>query len=224
MKTNAINLNGIGMTSQRTRDRLLSRLIDQGIGCMRLLDVVRSTPRHIFLDEALAHKAYEDVALPIGFNQTISQPYIVAKITELILNTGKFDHVLEIGTGCGYQTAILAQLAKSVSTVERIKPLLERARKNLKLLKLRNIDFRHVDGSLGWKKNAPYDAIIATAAPQRVPEALLQQLAPGGRLIIPVGGESNQRLQLITRDKADFNVEVLEQVKFVPLLCGQLQS
>jgi len=145
-------------------------------------------------------------------------------MTEVILNTGKFDHVLEIGTGCGYQTAILAQLAKSVSTVERIKPLLERARKNLKLLKLRNIDFRHVDGSLGWKKNAPYDAIIATAAPQRVPEALLQQLAPGGRLIIPVGGESNQRLQLITRDKADFNVEVLEQVKFVPLLCGQLQS
>ena len=136
---NKVNLTGIGMTSQRTRDRLLSRLIDQGIGCMRLLDVVRSTPRHIFLDEALAHKAYEDVALPIGFNQTISQPYIVAKMTEAILNTGKFDRVLEIGTGCGYQTAILAQLAKSVSTVERIKTLLERAKKNLKLLKLRNI-------------------------------------------------------------------------------------
>ena len=152
---NKVNLTGIGMTSQRTRDRLLSRLIDQGIGCMRLLDVVRSTPRHIFLDEALAHKAYEDVALPIGFNQTISQPYIVAKMTEAILNTGKFDRVLEIGTGCGYQTAILAQLAKSVSTVERIKPLLERAKKNLKLLKLRNIEYQHVDGSLGWKKTVP---------------------------------------------------------------------
>jgi protein-L-isoaspartate(D-aspartate) O-methyltransferase len=185
---------------------------------------VRSTPRHIFLDEALAHKAYEDVALPIGFNQTISQPYIVAKMTEAILNTGKFDRVLEIGTGCGYQTAILAQLAKSVSTVERIKPLLERAKKNLKLLKLRNIEYQHVDGSLGWKKNGPYDAIIATAAPQRVPEELLQQLALGGRLIIPVGGENNQELQLITREKSGFTVQILEQVKFVPLLCGQLQS
>ena len=221
---NKVNLTGIGMTSQRTRDRLLSRLIDQGIGCMRLLDVVRSTPRHIFLDEALAHKAYEDVALPIGFNQTISQPYIVAKMTEAILNTGKFDRVLEIGTGCGYQTAILAQLAKSVSTVERIKPLLERAKKNLKLLKLRNIEYQHVDGSRGWKKNGPYDAIIATAAPQRVPEELLQQLALGGRLIIPVGGENNQELQLITREKSGFTVQILEQVKFVPLLRGQLQS
>ena len=221
---NKVNLTGIGMTSQRTRDRLLSRLIDQGIGCMRLLDVVRSTPRHIFLDEALAHKAYEDVALPIGFNQTISQPYIVAKMTEAILNTRKFDRVFEIGTGCGYQTAILAQLAKSVSTVERIKPLLERAKKNLKLLKSLNIEYQHVDGSLGWKKNGPYDAIIATAAPQRVPEELLQQLALGGRLIIPVGGENNQELQLITREKSGFTVQILEQVKFVPLLRGQLQS
>ena len=160
------NLSGIGMTSQRTRERLLGRLMDQGISSMEVLDVIRSTPRHIFLDEALAHRAYEDVALPIGFNQTISQPYIVARMTEIAFRSGPLTNVLEIGTGCGYQTSILARLAKRVATVERIQPLLDKARKNLRLLGLRNIDFKHDDGSLGWESKGPFDAIITTAAPQ----------------------------------------------------------
>jgi len=216
------NLSGIGMTSQRTRERLLGRLIDQGISSMEVLDVVRSTPRHIFLDEALSHRAYEDVALPIGHNQTISQPYVVAKMTEALLKSGPIDSVLEIGTGCGYQTAVMAQLAKTVSTVERIKPLLDRAKNNLKLLKLRNINYRHGDGSAGWINNGPYDAIITTAAPQQVPRELFEQLKDGGRLVIPVGGDDQQELQLITRHGKDFTAEVLESVRFVPLLIGQL--
>lgn len=216
------NLSGIGMTSQRTRERLLGRLIDQGISSMEVLDVIRSTPRHIFLDEALSHRAYEDVALPIGHNQTISQPYVVAKMTEALLKSGPIDSVLEIGTGCGYQAAVMAQLAKTVSTVERIKPLLDRAKKNLKLLKLRNINYRHGDGSAGWANNGPYDAIITTAAPQQVPRELFEQLKDGGRLVIPVGGDDQQELQLITRRGKDFTAEVLEAVRFVPLLVGQL--
>ena len=216
------NLRGIGMTSQRTRERLLGRLIDQGISSMEVLDVIRSTPRHIFLDEALSHRAYEDVALPIGHNQTISQPYVVAKMTEALLKSGPIDSVLEIGTGCGYQTAVMAQLAKRVFTVERIKPLLDRAKKNLKLLKLRNINYRHGDGSAGWINNGPYDAIITTAAPQQVPRELFEQLTDGGRLVIPVGGDDQQELQLITRHGNDFTAEVLESVRFVPLLIGQL--
>jgi protein-L-isoaspartate(D-aspartate) O-methyltransferase len=221
--SNKLNLNGIGMTSQRTRERLLGRLMDQGISSMEVLDVLRSTPRHIFLDEALSHRAYEDVALPIGFNQTISQPYIVARMTEAILNSGSVTNVLEIGTGCGYQTAVIAQLAKSVYTVERIKPLQERARKNLKLLRLRNITYKHDDGSAGWDRHAPFDAIITTAAPQQTPQELLDQLAEGGRLIIPVGGEDYQELRLITRHGSEFTTEILNTVRFVPLLMGQVQ-
>lgn len=217
------NLNGIGMTSQRTRERLLGRLIDQGIQSMEVLDVIRSTPRHIFLDEALSHRAYEDVALPIGYNQTISQPYVVARMTEALIKSGSIEKVLEIGTGCGYQTAVMAQLAKSVHTVERIKPLLDRAKKNLKLLKLRNIEFKHTDGSSGWQQHGPFDAIITTAAPQQIPQKLLQQLAEGGRLVIPVGGEGAQELQLISKHGDEFHTEVLEEVRFVPLLVGQLQ-
>ena len=217
------NLSGIGMTSQRTRERLLGRLIDQGISSMEVLDVIRSTPRHIFLDEALSHRAYEDVALPIGHNQTISQPYVVAKMTEVLLKSGPMDTVLEVGTGCGYQTAVMAQLAKTVYTVERIKPLLDRAKKNLKLLKLRNINYRHADGSAGWTNNGPYGAIITTAAPQQVPRELFEQLKDGGRLVIPVGGDDQQELQLITRHGKDFTAQVLEAVRFVPLLVGQLQ-
>lgn len=220
---NKVNLNGIGMTSQRTRERLLGRLIDQGIGNMEVLDVIRSTPRHIFLDEALSHRAYEDVALPIGYNQTISQPYVVARMTESILRAGPIGKVLEIGTGCGYQTAVIAQLAKSVYTIERIRPLLERAKKNLKLLGLRNIDFMHGDGSAGWEKYGPYDAILTTAAPQQIPNELLQQLADGGRLVIPVGGDSQQELRLITRNGQEFETTILEAVRFVPLLVGQVQ-
>ncbi len=211
------------MTSQRTRERLLGRLMDQGITSMEVLDVMRSTPRHIFLDEALSHRAYEDVALPIGHNQTISQPYVVARMTEAIVKTGSLDRVLEIGTGCGYQTAVVSQLADRVFTVERIKPLLDRAKKNLKTLDLRNIEFKHDDGSLGWEQRGPFDAIITTAAPQRVPEELLQQLADGGRLVIPVGGDDHQELKLIQRQGSEFEERVLEMVRFVPLLFGQVQ-
>ncbi len=218
------NLNGIGMTSQRTRERLLGRLMDQGISSMEVLDVIRSTPRHIFLDEALAHRAYEDVALPIGHNQTISQPYVVARMTEAIVTSGPMESILEIGTGCGYQTAIIAQLAKKVYSVERIKPLLDRAKKNLKTLRLRNVDFKHDDGSLGWEQKAPFDAIITTAAPQQIPSELLEQLNPeGGRLVIPVGGDDQQELKLIAREGDEYTESILDAVRFVPLLVGQLQ-
>tara|TARA_B100000959_G_scaffold273573_1_gene324270 strand:- start:259 stop:834 length:576 start_codon:yes stop_codon:yes gene_type:complete len=191
---------------------------------MEVLDVMRSTPRHIFLDEALSHRAYEDVALPIGHNQTISQPFIVARMTEAIVDSGPLEKVLEIGTGCGYQTAVIAQLADTVYTVERIKPLLARARKNLKLLGLRNVEYKHDDGSLGWEDKGIFDAIITTAAPQQVPAELLAQLKEGGRLVIPVGGEGGQELRLITRTADDFTTEVLNLVRFVPLLVGQVQN
>ena len=220
---NKLNLSGIGMTSQRTRERLLGRLMDQGITSMEVLDVMRSTPRHIFLDEALSHRAYEDVALPIGHNQTISQPYVVARMTEAIVKSGSLGRVLEVGTGCGYQTAIISQLAGRVFTVERIKPLLDRAKKNLKTLGLRNIEFKHDDGSLGWEQRGPFDAIITTAAPQRVPEELLLQLNEGGRLVIPVGGDDSQELKLIQRNGSEFEERVLDMVRFVPLLFGQVQ-
>ena len=211
------------MTSQRTRERLLGRLMDQGIKSMEVLDVMRSTPRHIFLDEALAHRAYEDVALPIGHNQTISQPYVVARMTQAIVTSGSLDRVLEIGTGCGYQTAILARLAKQVYTIERIKPLLDRAKKSLKLLGLRNIEYKHDDGTLGWAEKAPFDAIITTAAPQTVPKELLNQLSDGGRLVIPVGAEGHQELKLITRSGNEYTEDILDLVRFVPLLKGQVQ-
>jgi len=225
-----MNLAGIGMTSQRTRERLVGRLLEQGIKHWGVLDVVRSTPRHIFLDEALSHRAYEDVSLPIGYNQTISQPYIVAKMTEAVLNNhpgldqGKLNNVLEIGTGCGYQTAIIAPLARKVYSVERIKPLLEKARKNIRLLGLNNVQFKHDDGSLGWKEKGPFDAIIAAAAPQRVPDELLAQLADGGRLIIPIGGEDVQELRLITRQGDEYHTDVVAAVRFVPLFIGAIQS
>ena len=213
------------MTSQRTRERLLGRLLEQGISDMRVLDVIRSTPRHIFLDEALSHRAYEDVALPIGHSQTISQPYIVARMTEVILDSGPTDRVLEVGTGCGYQTSVIAQLSKSVYSVERIKPLLDKAKKNLKMLKIRNVEFRHDDGSLGWIDKAPFDAIIATAAPQTIPLELLQQLNPDcGRLIIPVGGEDIQELKLVIRSGEEYREKTIENVRFVPLLMGQTQN
>lgn len=211
------------MTSQRTRERLLGRLMDQGIHSMQVLDVIRSTPRHIFLDEALSHRAYEDVALPIGHNQTISQPYIVARMTEAIITSGSTDKVLEIGTGCGYQTAVIARLAKKVYSVERIKPLLDKARANLRLLGLRNVDLKHSDGSMGWPERGPFDAIMTTAAPQQIPQELLEQLADGGRLVIPVGGDDHQELKLITRHGNEFESQTLDMVRFVPLLRGQVQ-
>lgn len=229
-QVNNVNLAGIGMTSQRTRERLVGRLIEQGISNWAVLDVIRSTPRHIFLEEALSHRAYEDVALPIGYNQTISQPYIVAKMTQAVLDhhplldAGKLNTVLEVGTGCGYQTSIIAPLARKVYSVERIKPLLEKARKNIRLLGLNNVQFKHDDGSLGWKEKGPFDAIIAAAAPQQVPSELLNQLADGGRLIIPVGGEDTQELRLITRTGNEFETQVIASVRFVPLFVGQVQG
>ena len=220
-----LNLNGIGMTSQRTRERLLGRLVEQGILNMQVLDVMRSTPRHIFLDEALSHRAYEDVALPIGYGQTISQPYVVARMTEIASTSGQLDSVLEIGTGCGYQTAVISRIAKKVYTIERIKPLLERAKKNLKLLGIRNVEYRHEDGSLGWEEKAPFDAIITTAAPQTIPDELYQQLSPiGGSLVIPVGGDNQQDLKHIVRSGQKIHTENLGSVRFVPLLTGQVQT
>lgn len=218
-------LQGVGMTSARTRDRLIERLVEQGVTNMRVLDVMRNTPRHIFLDEALAHRAYEDTALPIGHGQTLSQPYIVARMTELLLGAaGKLDKVLEVGTGSGYQTTILAQLAPQVCSVERIKPLQDKARERLRQLGLRNVQLRHADGGFGWPEMGPYDAILSTAAPHAVPDELLKQLAPSGVLVIPLGGRE-QHLHLIMRDgeSENFVTRVIEPVKFVPLVSGTLR-
>ena len=217
-----MQLQGVGMTSQRTRQRLVQRLMDQGVSNIQVLDVMADTPRHIFLDEALSHRAYEDTALPIGFGQTLSQPYIVARMTEVLLGAGgKLDRVLEVGTGSGYQTSVLAQLVGKVYSVERIKPLQDKARERLRRLGLRNVELRHADGGFGWSERAPFDAILSAAAPRAVPEELKQQLAPNGVLVIPVGGEK-QELQMIIRegDSDRFRTQVLEPVKFVPLLSG----
>lgn len=218
----SVNFDGVGMTSQRTRERLVQRLKDQGITDQKVLDVIRVTPRHLFLDEALSHRAYEDTALPIGHAQTISQPYIVALMTQILLSRGPLKRVLEIGTGSGYQAAVLAQLVDEVYSVERIKPLLIKARNLFRQLRLRNIVTAHSDGGIGWPENAPYDGIIATAAPERVPDELLYQLAPDGLLVIPVGTGEHQELRVISRlgDTQKFEEEVIERVRFVPLLGG----
>ena len=215
-------LAGIGMTSARTRERLVQRLREQGIRDATVLDRIRNVPRHLFVDEALSSRAYEDTALPIGFGQTISQPYVVARMTEALLGTaGPLHHVLEIGTGCGYQTAVLAPLVGRVSTVERLKPLVERAKLRLKELGIKNVRFRHADGAAGWKAHAPYDGIIVAAAPHAVPQALLDQLAPnGGRMILPVGPEGAQELYRITRRDEHFFRDKLGGVSFVPLVGG----
>lgn len=217
-----VDLNGIGMTSQRTRERLIQRLMDQGVSNMAVLDVIRTTPRHLFLDEAMAHRAYEDVALPIGFQQTLSQPYVVARMTELLLAAGPRCRVLEIGTGSGYQTAVLAQLVEEVYSVERIRPLQQKARQRMRKLKLRNVHMNHADGGMGWEERGPFDAILATAAPERIPEELLRQLAPQGRLVIPVGGDS-QHLQVVTRTAEGYETEIVEAVNFVPLRPGTVR-
>lgn len=216
-----MNLNGVGMTSQRTRDRLVQRLRDQGIMDERILDVVTSTPRHAFIDEALAHRAYEDIALPIGFNQTISQPYIVARMTEVLLGGGPLGRVLEIGTGSGYQAAVLAQLVDRVYTVERISGLLEKAVSRFRLLGLRNIQYKHADGGLGWPERGPYDGIIITASPRRIPDELIAQLTEGGRMVVPLGHGDQQQLTMITNSADGVISEVLEAVKFVPLMGGK---
>jgi len=215
------DLRGSGMTSQRARDRLIVSLQEQGIQSEEVLHAMRNTPRHIFIDEALAHGAYENNALPIGFNQTISQPYIVARMTELLLADKSIAKVLEVGTGSGYQTAILAQLVDSVFSIERIKPLQERAKLRLEALQLSNVRLQHSDGGMGLKEQAPFDAILVTAAPDEVPPELLEQLAIGGTLIIPVGGSQNQQLKHITKKSAShFQTQIIEAVNFVPLLSG----
>ncbi|MGH8280576.1 MAG: protein-L-isoaspartate(D-aspartate) O-methyltransferase [Gammaproteobacteria bacterium] len=218
---NAAGTRGIGMTSARTRERLMLRLKEQGIRNAAVLDLIRSSPRHLFVDEALASRAYEDTALPIGFGQTISQPYIVARMTEALIEDGIPDTVLEVGTGCGYQTLILAKLVERVYSVERLALLQQRARQTLSRLKLRNVRFRHADGGWGWPKHAPYDGILVTAAPEDVPPALLEQLAVGGRMVIPVGGQDGQELLLVTRqDEKKYARKVLDRVSFVPLIEG----
>ena len=219
---NSTEMAGIGMTSQRTRERLISRLIEQGITNQKVLDVIRMTPRHIFLDEALSHRAYEDTALPIGFAQTLSQPYIVARMTEILLSQGPLKKVLEVGTGSGYQGAVLAQLAEQVYSVERIEPLLNKAKQRFRKLGLSNISAHLSDGCFGWEKQAPYDGIITTAAPQSIPESLLDQLAPNGILVIPVGSGDDQDLSVVRRvgSSCEFDQTIVEKVKFVPLLGG----
>ncbi len=218
---NVASTRGIGMTSARTRERLMARLKEQGIKDAAVLNLIRSTPRHLFVDEALASRAYEDTALPIGFGQTISQPYIVARMTEALLADGMPETVLEVGTGCGYQTLILAALVPTVYSVERLGALQLRARQTLNGLKVRNVRFRHADGGWGWPQHAPYGGILVSAAPAEVPAALLAQLAVGGRLVIPVGSPSGQELLLITRrSETDYARKLLDRVSFVPLVGG----
>lgn len=211
---------GIGMTSQRTRDRMLTRLREQGIKDEVVLSAIAAIPRHIFVDEALSIRAYEDVSLPIGFGQTISQPYIVAKMSEILRNGSTLNKVLEIGTGCGFQTAVLSKLAKEVFSVERIRPLVMKARGHLRELKCVNVKLGHSDGSLGLPDLAPFDGIIVTAAASHIPQDLLNQMAIGGRLVIPVGTDE-QILYLVERvSQSEYRQTKLEAVKFVPLLGG----
>ncbi len=207
------------MTSQRTRERLVRRLRDQGIVSTAVLDVIRNTPRHMFVDEALAQRAYEDSSLPIGYSQTLSQPWIVARMTELLLEDGPMNKVLEVGTGSGYLTAVLAQLVGEVYSVERIRPLQKKARARLRTLRLNNVNLRHADGGMGWKNEAPFDGIIATAAPEEIPPELPEQLAVGGRLIIPVG-VATQYLQVIIRTPTGLETIIHDPVRFVPLRTG----
>jgi protein-L-isoaspartate(D-aspartate) O-methyltransferase len=214
------NRTGIGMTSARTRERLIQRLRDQGITNARVLDQIRNVPRHLFVDEALATRAYEDTALPIGHGQTISQPFVVARMTEALIEGTAPRKVLEIGTGCGYQTAVLAPLVKVVYSIERVGALLDRARVRLKELNIRNVHLRHGDGFQGWQAHGPYDGILMAAAPLAIPDVLFDQLAPGGRLIAPFGPEGRQQLVRMTKRGEEMHTETLGLVSFVPLLKG----
>lgn len=219
------DLVGIGMTSQRTRNRLVERLREKGISDEAVLAAVAAVPRHIFIDEALAHRAYEDTALPIGQSQTISQPFVVALMTQTLLDRPRA-RVLEVGTGSGYQTAILANLGKldaavkKIFTIERLDGLIERARERVAAMGFRNVRYRHGDGWLGWPEEGPFDGILVTAAPPVVPDALIEQLAPGGRLVVPVGGDSVQELKVYDRTDEGIAVQTVERVRFVPLVKG----
>jgi protein-L-isoaspartate(D-aspartate) O-methyltransferase len=218
---NGIPRNGIGMTSARTRERLVERLRDEGIRNEAVLERIRAVPRHLFVDEALASRAYEDTALPIGFGQTISQPYIVAAMTSaLIEGSPKLTRVLEIGTGCGYQTAVLAPFVQHIYSVERIAPLLQRARSMLAELRISNVSLRHADGWHGWRSQAPFQGILAAAAPEFIPPELLDQLDEGGRLVIPIGARGQQMLLRVTRTGGEFKREELLPVSFVPFVEG----
>jgi len=208
------------MTSQRTRERLIQRLEEAGIGNREVLDVMRRLPRHLFVDEALASRAYEESALPIGHGQTISQPYTVARMTEALLAPGSPDTVLEIGTGSGFQTAVLASLVRRVYSVERVADLSQRARHTLRGLGLRNVRLRHGDGALGWPEYAPFDAIIVTAAPAGIPRVLVNQLTMGGCMVLPIGHSEQQVLVRVSRTETGYVHELLEPVTFVPLLGG----
>ena len=219
-----IGTDGIGMTSLRTRERLIKRLHEQGIRDQRVLDALLNVPRHRFVDEALASRAYEDTALPIAHSQTISQPYIVARMTEALLGgRERVKRVLEIGTGSGYQTVILAALVDEVYSVERIEPFMKQARRRVQELGYRNVRLKLDDGSVGWPEYAPYDGILVTAAAEGVPPALVAQLAPGGRLVIPVGPRALQELLLVTSSDGRVLTERLESVNFVPLVTGLRQ-
>jgi protein-L-isoaspartate(D-aspartate) O-methyltransferase len=219
---NGFTRNGIGMTSARTRDRLVERLKAEGIKNAAVLERIRAVPRHLFVDEALASRAYEDTALPIGFGQTISQPYIVAAMTGALIEGAakKLTRVLEIGTGCGYQTAVLAPFVQHLYSVERIAPLLQRARSMLAELRTSNVSLRHADGWHGWRSQAPFQGILAAAAPEFVPPELLEQLDEGGRLVIPIGARGQQMLLRLTRNGDEFKREELLPVSFVPFVEG----
>jgi protein-L-isoaspartate(D-aspartate) O-methyltransferase len=208
------------MTSRRTRERLIQRLEEAGIRDRDVLDAIRRVPRHLFVDEALASRAYEDSALPIGHGQTISQPYTVARMTEVLLEQGRPDTVLEIGTGSGFQTAVLASLARRVYSVERVGLLSEMAGRRLKKLQLRNVRLRYADGALGWPEYAPFGGIIVTAAPEGIPRALVNQLTMGGRMVLPIGSPDRQVLVCVVRTETGYVHEILESVSFVPLLGG----
>jgi protein-L-isoaspartate(D-aspartate) O-methyltransferase len=218
------NVAGIGMTSQRTRARMVERLREQGIADPRVLEAMGSVPRHLFVEEALASRAYEDSALPIGFGQSISQPFVVARMIELLLEKRALGKVLEVGTGCGYQAAVLAGLTAEVYSIERIKELLERARANLRELRLRNLRLQHGDGAAGLESAAPFDSIILAAAAAAVPQALLRQLAKGGRMVLPLrgAGADAQRLVLIERGAHGYSETPLDPVRFVPLQAGKV--
>jgi protein-L-isoaspartate(D-aspartate) O-methyltransferase len=215
-----LRLAGIGMTSPRTRGRLIERLRAEGIADETVLAAMNEVPRHIFIDEALATRAYDDVSLPIGHGQTISQPYSVARMTEVLRNGRQLNRVLEIGTGCGYQAAVLARVAREVYSVERIQPLYERAKKTLRELKIYNVNLRYADGSAGMPDAAPFDGIIMTCAAPALSAVLREQLAVGGRMVLPMGTQE-QYLYLIERDEKGFRESRLEAVKFVPLVMGK---
>ncbi|MEE8107963.1 MAG: protein-L-isoaspartate(D-aspartate) O-methyltransferase [Gammaproteobacteria bacterium] len=212
------------MTSARTRDRLVKRLQAGGIGNPEVLERIRNVPRHLFVDEALASRAYEDTALPIGHGQTISQPYVVARMTEALISGGPLRKILEVGTGCGYQTTVLAPLVGKIYSIERLAPLLQRARQTLFELGIKNVRFKHGDGWQGWPEEAPFDGILVAAAPATIPQDLVDQLAVDGRLIIPVGGRGGQELLQLTRRKdGTIHRESLCLVSFVPLLEGKIR-